>query len=105
MYTVRQILKENWKVYLKTHTLTKHQQEEVEKMINCSKNSCNSRICSCCGKRYADDWSNTLSKFLHPVPHRHVVLTIPALLRPLLRDWDNINLFLKSSWDFFSDYR
>lgn len=41
MYSVRQILKENWKSYLKAHNSTDHQRRETEKMIDCSKNSCN----------------------------------------------------------------
>ena len=102
MYSVRQTLKENWKSYLETHKSTSHQKEEVEKMIGCSKNSCNSRICSSCGKRYTDDWSSKLSKFLLPVPHRHFVLTIPSFLRHSLRDWNNIDVLMQSSWNFFS---
>jgi len=60
MYSVRQILKENWKYYLKTNSPTNHQKREIQKMLDCSKNSCNSRICSSCGKRYTDAWSNNL---------------------------------------------
>jgi len=77
MYSVRQILKENWKEYLKSHKPLDYQKYEVEKMINCSKNSCNSRICSSCGKRYADDWSR---KLLFK-PKSHIVLTVPSSLR------------------------
>ncbi len=104
MNSVRQIVKENWKSYLQTHEPTTHQKEEVEKMIACSKSSCNSRICSSCGKRYADEWSHKLPNFLLPVPHRHVVLTIPSFLRPTLRDWNNISVLMRASWDFFNKY-
>jgi len=105
MYTVRKIIKENWKGYLQTHKPTTYQKEEVEKMINCSKSSCNSRICSSCGKRYADDWSQFLSEFLPPIAHRHFVLTVPSSLRPLLRNWNNIDILMRSSWDFFGSCR
>ncbi|MBI2658464.1 transposase zinc-binding domain-containing protein [Candidatus Woesearchaeota archaeon] len=78
MYSVRQIIKENWKSYLKTHSPTAHQKEEIQKMIDCSKNSCNSRICSSCGKRYADDWANNLVNAYARFHARHVVLTTPS---------------------------
>ncbi|MBI3035438.1 transposase zinc-binding domain-containing protein [Candidatus Woesearchaeota archaeon] len=101
MRSVRQILKENWPQYLKRHAATYHQKREIQKMVDCSKNSCNSRICSSCGKRYADTWSQNLKDNLHPAPCRHVVLTAPSLLRPILRDWNNLNILLQSSRDFF----
>ena len=102
MYSVRQIFKENWKSYLRTHKPTDHQKREVEKMIDCSKNSCNSRICSSCGKRYTDQWADRLSSFLFQAPHRHVVLTVPSFLRPVLRNWSNIRILMNSSLDFFN---
>jgi len=104
MNSVKQILKENWKSYLKANNPTDHQKREVQKMIGCSKNSCNSRICSSCGKRYADDWSNNLKCYLIPKPKRHVVLTVPSLLRPILRNWKNLNVLIRSSRDFFKGF-
>lgn len=104
MYSVRQILIENWGNYLKKHTLTNHQKREVQKMIDCSKNSCNSRICTSCGKRYADNWSENLKRNLRPIPMRHIVLTVPSLLRPILRNWNNLNILLRSSRDFFKGF-
>lgn len=76
--------------------------KEVEKMLNCCNPkggfatficlhcgetkiipfSCKSRICSRCGKKYADIWSNKLNQKLLNVIHRHFVLTTPDLLRP-----------------------
>ena len=100
MHSVKQILKDNWKSYLKTHQPTNHQRREIAKMLDCSKNSCNSRICSSCGKRYTDAWSNNLEKRLYILPCRHVVLTVPSLLRPVLRNWRNLDILLKSSKDF-----
>lgn len=104
MYSIRQILKENWVQYLEKHTTTYHQKKEIQKMIDCSKNSCNSRICSSCGKRYADTWSQNLKDNLHPAPCRHVVLTVPSLLIPILRNWNNLNILLRSSRDFFKNF-
>lgn len=99
-YSIRQILKDNWKEYIKTHNVTYHQKREVEKTINCGKNSCNSRICSSCGKRYADNWSNWLKDNLLPIKHRHVVLTVPSVLRKKLRNWNNIKLLMNASLSF-----
>ena len=100
MYSVRQILKDNWKSYLYNNKVKDYQKKEIEKMINCSKFGCNSRICSSCGKRYTDQWSDKLSSYLFPVLHKHVLLTVPSLLRPVLRNWDNIRILMNSSMDF-----
>ncbi len=101
MHSVRQILKEKWKSYLRSNNPTSHQKREVEKMIDCSKSSCNSRICSSCGKRYADAWSDGLKSTLYPLPCRHVVLTVPSCLRNTLRNWNNLSILMMSSRDFF----
>lgn len=97
MYSVRQIIKDNWKFFLSRSKIEKHKKREVEKMLDCSKNSCNSRICTSCGKRYADDWSNHLIF----QPKQHVVLTVPACLRYFLRDWSKLSILMHSSKDFF----
>ena len=49
--------------------------------------SCRGRsFCPSCEKKQQILWAEWLrEKLLAPVPHRHVVLTIPRLLRPLLR--------------------
>ena len=104
MYSIRQILKENWGNYLKKRNPTSQQKREIQKMIDCSKNSCNSRICSSCGKRYADTWSQNLKDNLHPAPCRHVVLTVPSLLRQVLKNWSNLSILMRSSRDFFKDF-
>jgi len=42
---------------------------------------CNSRICSCCGKRYTDKWADMLSKKVSKnIIHRHIVFGIPDML-------------------------
>ena len=49
--------------------------------------SCRGRsFCPSCEKKKQLLWAEWLrEELLAPVPHRHVVLTIPRLLRPLLR--------------------
>ena len=100
-YSVKQIFQENWEDYLKTHTVREIERVEVEKMLTCKDESrggfwyyckncneylflpfgCNSRLCSCCGKRYADQWSSMLAeKMIKDIFHRHIVFTIPEML-------------------------
>ena len=79
MYSVRQILKDNWKHYLENNKVEDYQKKEIEKMIHCSTFGCNSRVCTSCGKRYTDQWSDKLSRYLFQVSHRHVLLTVPSL--------------------------
>jgi hypothetical protein len=100
MFTVKKIFQDNWMDYIKNHTVTYHQAKEIKKMLNCHKHSCNSRICSSCGKRYADQWSNKLKDYIFPIPHRHVVLTAPSLLRNELRNWNKLKIFMDSSNSF-----
>lgn len=99
MYSVRNIIKDNWNSYLQKHKVDSHKRFEVEKMLNCSRNSCNSRICSSCGKRYTDVWSNNLSFN----PKKHVVLTIPSYLRPIFKNWNYLSFLMRSSKDFFQN--
>jgi hypothetical protein len=47
---------------------------------------CNSRLCSNCGKNYTDKWSNTLSKKMFNVAHRHIVLSVPDVLWSIMRE-------------------
>ena len=47
---------------------------------------CNSRLCSNCGKNYTDKWSQTLSKKMFNVVHRHIVLSIPDVLWLIVRE-------------------
>lgn len=42
---------------------------------------CNSRLCSCCGKRYTDQWASMLAERLEKgIYHRHLVFGIPDML-------------------------
>jgi Putative transposase/Transposase zinc-binding domain len=50
---------------------------------------CNSRLCSCCGKRYSDQWASMLAERLEKnIFHRHLVFGIPDML-----------------WNYFHDNR
>jgi hypothetical protein len=84
--------------------LTDHQTAEVEKMLGCGNPengfatfmclecgetvrvsfSCKSRVCSSCGKVYADEWSRQLSGRMFNVTHRHITFTVPDELWPVL---------------------
>ena len=46
---------------------------------------CNSRICSRCGKRYADDWAESLVENTFDVPHKHIIFGLPPALWAELR--------------------
>ena len=98
--SVKQILSSSWDNYVKSHKVESYQKKEVEKALKChdldngcfvyrceccNKNifqsiGCNSRVCSCCGKRYTDQWSKNLSKAMFGVPHRHFVISVPDAL-------------------------
>ncbi|MDI6884688.1 MAG: transposase [Hadesarchaea archaeon] len=95
----------NWDVYeLKhRHELRDVEVKEVRKMLECGKKGfklfrcpkcgeekvvyygCNSRICTHCGKKFTDKWSEGIAKETFDVKHRHVVLTIPEQLRPFFK--------------------
>jgi len=43
---------------------------------------CNSRLCSCCGKRHTDRWATMLAnKVKKGIMHRHLVFSLPVELR------------------------
>ena len=109
LYSVKIIFQENWEAYLQTHEVRAIEKIEVEKMLSCKDNSrggfwyyckncneylfvpfgCNSRLCSCCGKRYSDQWSSMLAeKLIKNIFHRHLVFGIPDML-----------------WNYFHDNR
>jgi hypothetical protein len=44
--------------------------------------SCQSSLCLRCAKVYVDNWVSQVSQMLHEgVIYRHIVLTVPELLR------------------------
>jgi len=59
---------------------------------NCKKDiivpfGCNSRVCSCCGKRYTDNWADMLStRIMKTITHRHIVFGIPDMLWSFLKN-------------------
>jgi len=106
-FSVKLIFQEHWNEYLKTHQVREVEKEEVEKMLSCKGAErgcfifyckhcdreifvpfgCNSRICSCCGKRYADKWADMLSKKVAKgIIHRHLVFGIPDMLWNYMRE-------------------
>ena len=100
-YSVKHIFQEHWYSYKRTHKPRQVEIEEVEKMLSCKDESrggfwfyckkcngyeftpfgCNSRLCSCCGKRYTDQWASMLAERLEKnIFHRHLVFSIPEML-------------------------
>jgi hypothetical protein len=118
-----QILSENWPRYKVCHLSNLREVEirEVEKMIACKNqfflfkcticntlkilySSCNSRVCTCCGKKHVDKWSKQLCKHLYKKPHRHIVMTIPDRLWPYIKEnRDLLKHFMDCSRETF-DY-
>lgn len=106
-YSVKQVFEDHWEDYLKTHEVREIEKAEVEKMLSCKDRSrggywfyckncdeyqfvsfgCNSRLCSCCGKRYTDQWAIMLSEKLEKnIFHRHLVFGIPDMLWKYFKD-------------------
>lgn len=122
--TVKEILKYGFKDYCSSHEVMDYQLKEVEKAINCYEHEngcfvsyckhcdkfifqslgCNSRICSCCGKRYTDQWSHSLAKAMFPVSHRHFVMSVPDDLWPFLRDWNMMKIYMDSAINSFNEF-
>ena len=124
LVTVKQILDYGWSDYELFHEVKDYQKKEVEKALDCYGNDngcfvyycshcdefifqsygCNSRICSCCGKRYTDQWSASLSKAMFPVPHRHFVMSVPDALWEYLRDWEMMKVYMNSAITAFNEF-
>lgn len=122
--SVKQILSECWASYVSTHEVTDYQHREVDKALSCYDHNngcfvyycakcdnwifqsfgCNSRVCSCCGKRYADQWSYSLSQAMFPVSHRHFVMSVPDALWPFLRDWTKQKVYMDAAIEALNDY-
>lgn len=56
--------------------------------------SCKSKLCSRCGKKYTDIWSQTLSEKLLNCDHRHIVLTITNKLWPFFINNPSLQILL-----------
>ncbi len=118
-YSVRNIIAKHWDIFKLTHSseLRSYQSEAIDKMIRCGDHSkgffvyycddcdehytthyrCNSRACNRCGKFYADEWAEKVGKKVFNKVHRHMTFTVPADLRPILKDrWDLIKVMSDS---------
>jgi len=102
-YSVKQVFQDHWFDYKRAHNPRKVEIEEVEKMLSCKQRcfvcyckkcnnyefvllGCNSRICSCCGKRYTDQWADRLSrKVIKGIYHRHFTFSLPIELRGVIK--------------------
>jgi len=122
--SVKQILIGSWNEYLLTNSVKDYQLKEVEKAMSCYGSSqgcfvyfckkcdkhifltrgCNSRLCSCCGKRYTDQWSENLSKAMFPFAHRHFVMSVPDALWDFLKSWDMLKIYMDAAIECFNDY-
>ena len=91
--------------YLKAHPVSVDQRKVIEAILACrtaalgghldvcdacgyaqvSYNSCRNRHCPKCQGLAQADWLNQRKERILPVPHFHVVFTLPAELRPLAR--------------------
>ena len=66
---------------------------------------CNSRICSNCGKRHAEQWAISLSKKMFQIPHRHFVISVPDIIWPYLKQDRNLwKVYMDSAIDTCNDY-
>lgn len=87
LYSVKNIFEEHWQCFKTKYKDTLREIEiiEVEKMLSCKDESrggfwyyckscdsyefvpfgCNSRLCSCCGKRYTDQWASMLADIVN----------------------------------------
>lgn len=114
-----------WVYYIKTHNIRDVEAHEVKKALECYGHNngcyvyhcpccnkyifqslgCNSRICSCCGKRHADAWAMGLSKRMFKVPHRHLVISIASELWPFLKANRKLwKTYMDSAIDSLNDY-
>ena len=98
--------------------------KEVDKMLSCKDSSrgyfiyhcrecneiytvyfgCNSRLCSNCGKNYTDQWAKRLTYSMLNVPHRHIVLSMPDRLWPIVQsNKDLYNVVMDSAIKAIND--
>lgn len=99
---------DNWEIFKVLHAeeLRSVEVNEVEKMLSCQDESrgyqiyhcpncnevrvvhfgCNSRVCTHCGKRFADQWAERVAGKTFDVVHRHFTLTCPEELWPYFKE-------------------
>jgi hypothetical protein len=106
-YSVKNIFQEHWERYKKSYKTRDVEKAEVEKMLSCKglergcfvyfcpncdrelivSFGCNSRLCSCCGKRHADRWADRISsKIERRIIYRHLTFSIPSLLWSYIKE-------------------
>jgi hypothetical protein len=101
----KQIFADGWAAFTQRHPRYATVDEVVQKMLGCGDPakghalylcpdclarhvvafSCKSTFCLSCAKVYGQTWVETVAEMLHPgVKYRHLVLTVPEALRPLI---------------------
>ena len=66
---------------------------------------CNSRLCSCCGKRHSDNWANKLANQTFDVPHKHFTMTLPDLLwEPIKNDRSSLKVLMDSAIETIKEF-
>lgn len=111
-FTIKQILKEHWNIFLNLgYNLSPSITKNVLKVIHCGDPSfgyalyscshcgkikhvpfrCKSRFCNTCGASYVANRAKNISSKLINCKHRHLVFTIPSELRS---SFVQIDLFL-----------
>lgn len=109
--TLKKLFKIHIEDYKKTHTLRDIEKKEIEKMLSCKDEKrgyylyqcpncktqhklvlgCNSRLCSCCGKRYVDKWAEQITKkMINGIEHRHVTCSMPSIICPFVKQNRNL---------------
>jgi len=101
--SVKTIFQDNWSSYRSQYgsELREVELEEVSKMLSCKDLNrgyfsyfcincndyrfipfgCNSRLCSCCGKRYTDHWADKIVKTtIKGIDYKHLTFSMPELL-------------------------
>jgi hypothetical protein len=101
----KQIFADGWEEFKRNHPRYQAVDEVVQKMLGCGEEanghaiylcpdcqarrvvafSCKSQFCLSCAKVYGQQWVATVRDMLHPgVTYRHLILTVPERLRPLI---------------------
>lgn len=120
-HSIRNILTDynNWEIYKSNHPeLNPYPIQEIERMLDCCNPNkgffygyckhcdkhiimhlkCNGKMCSRCGKYYVDKWVEKSKKKVLREMHRLVTLTVPADLRPILKNrWDLLKILQDSA--------
>jgi len=101
----KQIFVDGWEAFKRKHPRYEAVDAVVQKMLGCGDPSngyavylcpdcqerrlvafsCKSQFCLSCAKVYGQQWVETVQGMLHPgVAYRHLILTVPEGLRPLI---------------------